>query len=121
MHGYFPARDTPSVVRRINQCRSDILLVAMGNPIQELWLDRHLRNTRALLGIGVGAYLDFVAGRVARAPGWMRRARLEWCFRLAQEPRRLAYRYLVGNPLFLHRVVREHLSAARVFPESQAS
>jgi exopolysaccharide biosynthesis WecB/TagA/CpsF family protein len=121
MHGYFPARDTPSVVRRINECRPDILLVAMGNPIQELWLDRHLRSTHARLGIGVGAYFDFVAERVARAPAWVRRARLEWCFRLTQEPRRLAHRYLVGNPLFLHRVLREHLSAARGIPESQAS
>jgi exopolysaccharide biosynthesis WecB/TagA/CpsF family protein len=121
MHGYFPARDTPSVIRRINASGADVLLVAMGNPIQELWLDRHLRSTHAMLGIGVGAYFDFVAERVARAPLWVRRARLEWCFRLAQEPRRLAHRYLVGNPLFLHRVLREHLSLARRVPESQAS
>jgi N-acetylglucosaminyldiphosphoundecaprenol N-acetyl-beta-D-mannosaminyltransferase len=121
MHGYFPARDTPSVVRRINECNPDILLVAMGNPMQELWLDRHLRSTHARLGIGVGAYFDFVVERVARAPAWVRQARLEWCFRLIQEPRRLAHRYLVGNPLFLHRVLREHLSADRGIPESQAS
>jgi N-acetylglucosaminyldiphosphoundecaprenol N-acetyl-beta-D-mannosaminyltransferase len=121
MHGYFPANATASVIRAIRDCRTDVLLVAMGNPLQEMWLDRYLKETEAALGIGVGAFLDFVAERVSRAPAWMRRARLEWCFRLAQEPRRLAHRYLVGNPRFVHRVVREHIAAGRALRESRAS
>lgn len=50
-----------------------------------------------------GAILDFLGGKVTRAPRWMRRAGLEWAYRLAREPRRLWQRYLRGNPLFLRR------------------
>jgi exopolysaccharide biosynthesis WecB/TagA/CpsF family protein len=115
-HGYFPAHQAFAVARDIRRSATDVLLVAMGNPAQEQWLDRYLLETGARLGIGVGAYFDFVAGRVPRAPSWMRRARLEWVYRLVQEPRRLAYRYLAGNPMFVRRVVQEHLAATRQAP-----
>ena len=59
------------------------------------------------LPIAVGALLDFLSGAVPRAPLWMRRLRLEWVFRLLIEPRRLWRRYVVGNPLFLARVLRQ--------------
>ena len=54
---------------------------------------------------GVGALLDFTAGRSRRAPEWIRNIRLEWLFRLAQEPRRLWRRYLLGNFIFLKNVL----------------
>ena len=56
--------------------------------------------------LGVGASLDFVAGRVRRAPRWISRAGMEWLFRLALEPRRLARRYLVNDPVFLSILLR---------------
>jgi len=121
MHGYFPPHTTPSVIRQIRESNADVLLVAMGNPLQELWLDRYLVGTQARLGVGVGAFLDFVAGRVARAPRWVRQVRLEWGFRLLQEPRRLAHRYLVGNPRFIQRVLQEHFAQAGTLPESLES
>ncbi len=83
----------------------DVILVAMGNPKQELWISEHVTEDHGVLAIGVGALFDFLAGEVERAPGLVRRLRLEWAWRLAQEPRRLFRRYIIGNPLFLLRVL----------------
>jgi exopolysaccharide biosynthesis WecB/TagA/CpsF family protein len=100
------------VVKEINAVRADVVIVALGQPEQELWLDEHLAATGCHLGLGVGAFLDFVSGRVARAPQWMNRMGVEWLFRLVQEPGRLWRRYVVGNPVFLWRAWR--LRAARL-------
>jgi exopolysaccharide biosynthesis WecB/TagA/CpsF family protein len=83
----------------------DVILVAMGNPRQELWIDANLTGAHGALAIGVGALFDFLAGEVSRAPAFVRRLRLEWLHRLAMEPRRLFRRYVLGNPLFLARVL----------------
>jgi hypothetical protein len=86
----------------------------MGNPKQELFIQKHLGGTGCILGIGVGALFDFLAGNVPRARPWIQRLRLEWLYRLTQEPSRLARRYLVGIPLFLTRVARQFWSGARL-------
>jgi exopolysaccharide biosynthesis WecB/TagA/CpsF family protein len=104
--GYFAEDETPRVVAEVRDSGAAVLMVALGNPRQERWLDRHLAATGARLGLGVGGFFDFAAARVPRAPAWMRRLGVEWVFRLAQEPRRLWRRYLLGNPLFLARVLR---------------
>lgn len=105
--GFFAASESATVAGEIRETGCDLVLVGMGNPRQELWLVDWLDATGARLGVGVGAFLDFKAGTVRRAPAWMNRAGLEWLFRLAQEPRRLAARYLVGMPVFLARVLRD--------------
>ncbi|RWP86360.1 MAG: glycosyltransferase [Mesorhizobium sp.] len=110
--GYFPASQEQEIVDRIAAFRPDVLLVAMGVPRQELWIERHIDARHCTLPIAVGALLDFLSGAVPRAPLWMRRLRLEWLFRLAVEPSRLWRRYVVGNPLFLLRVVRQKFSLA---------
>ncbi|EHK54515.1 WecB/TagA/CpsF family glycosyltransferase [Allomesorhizobium alhagi] len=107
--GYFSPQEEPGVVETIRALRPDILLVAMGVPRQELWIARNLTEKHCTLPIAVGALLDFLSGAVPRAPGWMRRMRLEWLFRLIVEPGRLWRRYIVGNPLFLARVLRQKL------------
>jgi exopolysaccharide biosynthesis WecB/TagA/CpsF family protein len=94
------------IVAGIRFARADLVIVALGQPQQELWLDRNLSATGCHLGVGVGAFLDFVSGRVVRAPRWMNRLGIEWLFRLVQEPGRLWRRYIVGNPLFLWRAWR---------------
>ena len=99
---------------KILASRADVLLVAMGNPRQEFWLADHLPSTGCRLGIGVGGLFDFLSGDVARAPVWVRAARLEWCYRLMREPRRLWRRYILGNPIFLMRVLGQWWSGARV-------
>jgi exopolysaccharide biosynthesis WecB/TagA/CpsF family protein len=110
--GYFPAELNHSVVEEVRATRPTLLLVAFGNPAQEHWLDEYLAATGARVGIGVGAFLDFVAGTARRAPRWMRTVRMEWAYRLSQEPRRLWRRYVVGNPAFLARIVLERLDCA---------
>lgn len=108
--GYFSAAEEPEIIDRIARLRPDVLLVAMGVPRQELWIARNIDANHCTLPIAVGALLDFLSGAVPRAPPWMRRLRLEWVFRLMVEPGRLWRRYVVGNPLFLWRVVRQKLS-----------
>ncbi|RJT35092.1 glycosyltransferase [Mesorhizobium waimense] len=110
--GYFSAAEEPAIIDAIAKLRPDVLLVAMGVPRQELWIARHIDHRHCTLPIAVGALLDFLSGTVPRAPLWMRRLRLEWLFRLWIEPGRLWRRYVVGNPLFLWRVVGQKLSGA---------
>lgn len=103
-HGYFD--DDAEVVETIRTSQADVLMVAMGNPLQERWLASHLAATGARLGIGVGAFFDFTTGTRRRAPAWMNDLGLEWLFRLGLEPVRMWRRYVVGNPLFLWRAWR---------------
>lgn len=109
--GFFGKDEQPKVLGRLAAVRPDILLVAMGVPRQEFWIDRYITERHCTLPIAVGALLDFLSGAVPRAPSWMRRLRLEWLFRLFVEPGRLWRRYVVGNPLFLARVLRQRLLA----------
>jgi N-acetylglucosaminyldiphosphoundecaprenol N-acetyl-beta-D-mannosaminyltransferase len=92
---------TRAALGRIERSRPDVVLVALGAPKQEVWIHRHTPELRPAVAIGVGAGLDFVAGRVKRAPRWVSRSGLEWLWRLAREPRRLWRRYLVRDPEFL--------------------
>lgn len=105
-HGFFADHEASAVARRVAQAQAEVLLVAMGNPRQELFVAEHGAATGAILLVSVGALLDFLSGRVERAPRWVRRLRLEWVYRLAIEPRRMWRRYLVGNVRFLVALAR---------------
>lgn len=92
---------------------ADIVWVGLGAPKQELWMADHAGRPGAPVMIGVGAAFDFLAGTKRQAPRWMQRNGLEWLFRLASEPRRLASRYLTTNSLFAiyfvqHWLARRH-------------
>lgn len=89
------------IVAQINQAAPDIVWVGLGTPKQDLWMAAHREQLTAPVLIGVGAAFDFHTGRIPQAPRWMQRVGLEWLFRLWQEPRRLWYRYLVYNSLFV--------------------
>jgi exopolysaccharide biosynthesis WecB/TagA/CpsF family protein len=119
-HGFFTDGETEAVVERVRASGASVLMVALGQPRQEQWLVRHLERTGVRVGLCVGGFLDFSAGAVRRAPAWMNRAGLEWTYRLAQEPRRLAHRYLIGNPVFLARVVRPGARNGRLAPGQAA-
>ena len=95
--GYHGARNKEEVIADINASGADIVLVALGVPAQELWLHRNAALLNADLTFGVGALFDFLAGNVRRAPALVRKAKCEWIWRLAMEPKRMANRYLVGN------------------------
>jgi N-acetylglucosaminyldiphosphoundecaprenol N-acetyl-beta-D-mannosaminyltransferase len=90
----------PEVIARIREAGPHLLLVALGAPKQELFVDRYRDELGPVVSLGIGASLDFVAGRVRRAPAWVSQAGFEWLYRLAQDPRRLAKRYLVDDPRF---------------------
>jgi exopolysaccharide biosynthesis WecB/TagA/CpsF family protein len=111
--GFFSAAEEPQILQRIRDLRPDILLVAMGVPRQELWIARNIDERHCTLPIAVGALFDFMSGAVPRAPAFVRTVRLEWVFRLLIEPMRLWRRYILGNPLFLARVLRQKLGMER--------
>lgn len=109
-HGYSSEEDTPALINEIRESKADVLVVAMGVPLQDVWIAKHQRATGAPLALGVGGLFDFLSGRIPRAPIWLRELGLEWCWRLLQEPRRMWQRYLVGNFTFITRVMRQKLS-----------
>jgi N-acetylglucosaminyldiphosphoundecaprenol N-acetyl-beta-D-mannosaminyltransferase len=85
--------DHAGICQRIRESNADMLFVSFGCPKQEKWLAMNFRDAGVPVAIGVGATIDFLAGVVKRAPVWMRKTGLEWFFRVAQEPKRLAHRY----------------------------
>lgn len=112
--GFFSSdEEREETADNIRATHADCVLVGMGNPQQELWISEHGERTGAKLLFGVGALLDFQAGHVRRAPQWVRKMRFEWVYRLVQEPRRLANRYIVGNTMFLFGVMVDALRGAR--------
>ncbi len=94
------AEEDAAVTREIAESGTRILFVGLSTPKQEHWMAAHRGRLPAVM-LGVGAAFDFLAGVKPQAPVWMRRAGLEWLFRLISEPRRLAPRYLRHNPRFL--------------------
>lgn len=108
--GYFGAAGNDRVLAELAGYQPDLTLVAMGSPLQEIWIDENITVAHGRLVIGVGALFDFISGHVSRAPGWLREFRLEWLYRLLLEPGRLWRRYILGNPLFLYRVYRYRLT-----------
>lgn len=105
------AGQVDEVVQRVKDARPDLVLVALGAPKQEIWSHTHFDTLKPAVMIGVGASLDFVAGIQKRAPRWMSSAGLEWMYRLAQEPRRLAGRYLLRDPEFCLILLRQLLGS----------
>ena len=104
-----------NVVQRLNDARPDIVWVGLSTPKQERWMFAHTGRLQAPVLIGVGAAFDFHAGLKRQAPHWIQRSGFEWMFRMLSEPRRLGPRYLVNNPAFMWRIVREWSRA----PESR--
>jgi N-acetylglucosaminyldiphosphoundecaprenol N-acetyl-beta-D-mannosaminyltransferase len=107
--GYF-SDDGAAVTDRIRAASPDLLLLGLSVPLQEKWAISRLDRLGVRAVWCVGAMFEYHAGHRARAPVWVRKAGLEWLFRLALEPRRLWRRYIVGNVVFIWRVVRAALS-----------
>lgn len=111
--GYFSEEQSDQVVDEINRSNADILLVGLGAPRQERWLSKHADNLKPGVGIGVGGLFDYYSGEVVRAPIWMRELGLEWVWRMLQQPGDKWRRYVLGNPIFLARVLRQRLSLGK--------
>ena len=102
--GFFQEKSETELFAELRALQPDIILVAMGVPKQEMWINEHLQDLPGCVAIGVGGLLDFVSERIPRAPRWMRKCNIEWCYRLYNEPIRLFKRYIIGNPVFIMRV-----------------
>ncbi|MGH2514895.1 MAG: WecB/TagA/CpsF family glycosyltransferase [Ktedonobacterales bacterium] len=108
-HGFFAPEESAEIVARINAAQPDILLVALGVPMQEIWITEHFDDLNVPVCLAVGALFDFLSNTVRRAPKLFRRLGIEWIYRLIREPRRLWRRYLLGNVSFLSRVFAARL------------
>ncbi|MBU8541452.1 WecB/TagA/CpsF family glycosyltransferase [Falsiroseomonas tokyonensis] len=98
-----------AVIAQINASGAQIVWVGLSTPKQERWMASHVDRLNASVLVGVGAAFDFAAGEKQQAPRWMQRNGLEWAFRLASEPRRLAGRYFRNNPAFMLRALAQLL------------
>jgi len=112
--------DEERIIAEINERRPDILWLGLGAPAEQHFA---VRNRDRLKGVGLiktsGGLFDFVSGKNARAPAWMQRAGLEWVYRIYQEPRRLAGRYLLTNPhAILLLLTRTERGEAAALPRS---
>lgn len=106
-HGYL-GDDAQSrrVVELINEAKPHVLLVGMGNPLQEKWIHRYQHELKVPVCIAVGGLFSYWAGTLHRTPAWLRQRGWEWLGILLQQPNK-AKRYLLGNPIFLWRIFRE--------------
>jgi N-acetylglucosaminyldiphosphoundecaprenol N-acetyl-beta-D-mannosaminyltransferase len=111
--GHYPETAAASRVAAINASGAAILLVGMGSPRQERFIDEHWERLRVGVAVGVGGSFDVIAGVRMRAPRWVGRLGLEWLVRLAQEPRRLLPRYVSANSRFCVLIAFELARSAR--------
>lgn len=98
--GYFEASEEADVVNTIRESGAKLLFIGISSPKKEVFLRTHWANLGVNIGMGVGGSFDVISGQLPRAPRWMQRCGLEWCFRLALEPRRLGWRYVRTNSAF---------------------
>lgn len=103
------AQESCALAEEIRTAGVDMLVVCLGKPRQELWIDHYATRTGARVLLAFGAVIDFLAGHVERAPRWASANGLEWAWRLAHEPRRLFRRYLIEGPS-AYRAVRRSRS-----------
>jgi N-acetylglucosaminyldiphosphoundecaprenol N-acetyl-beta-D-mannosaminyltransferase len=104
--GYFSSDEESAIVSEIANAGADLLFLALPSPQKEYFVLRHRDQLGVAFVVGVGGMFDILGGRIKRAPVWIQRAGFEWAFRVAQEPRRLARRYFVGNTRFLLLIAR---------------
>lgn len=108
-HGFANAEHYLELAR---QYQPQLIVLGMGMPKQEAIAAQLAAAAGPCLIICGGAILDFLGGKVTRAPHWVRRLKGEWAYRLLREPRRLFKRYVIGNPLFMLRALRYRKAAA---------
>lgn len=121
-HGYIgSSKEEDRLIQSINESGARIVLVGLGVPRQELWIAHNVHRLEAPVVIGVGGLFDYYSGRIPRAPLVLRKLGVEWAWRLAMEPGRLARRYLVGNIEFLLRLAWRWLRYPHQFDQRRAA
>lgn len=111
--GYFTKDEEETIINGINATSPDILLVALGSPLQEMIIDRWAARLNVKVCFAVGGLFDFLSGTIPRAPRWMRRLGIEWLFRLVQDPKSKWERTFIEMPIFVGMLLR-----ARIFREN---
>jgi N-acetylglucosaminyldiphosphoundecaprenol N-acetyl-beta-D-mannosaminyltransferase len=106
-NGFFTSDEEDDIIQKINNSNADMLIVGMGVPYQEKWVDSVKSKFDSVkLVVAGGAVIDFMSGSFKRAPKWMQKLGIEWIYRLLQEPGRLMKRYMLGNFTYLWHVLR---------------
>jgi N-acetylglucosaminyldiphosphoundecaprenol N-acetyl-beta-D-mannosaminyltransferase len=118
-HGYFNKEpgnsENDAVLSEINQANPTLLLVGFGMPIQEKWLVDNWRKLNVPIALTVGALFDTLSGEIPRAPKFLTDHGFEWLTRLIIEPHRLWRRYLIGNPIFMWRILKQKLGILKPY------
>lgn len=106
-NGYFKEPDWPDISRELKEVQPDFVFVGITSPLKE-YLVEYLQSVgHRCVFMGVGGSFDVISGNISRAPKWMQKLNMEWCYRMLQEPRRLFKRYFVGNWKFIAAIYRE--------------
>ena len=108
-NGYYSAEEESGIAEIIRDSKADMLFVGFSSPMKEKFLKRWMGTMKVPFCMGVGGSFDIIAGRTKRAPAWMQKNGLEWCYRIYQEPRRMWKRYAKTNPVFVWMVFKEYI------------
>jgi N-acetylglucosaminyldiphosphoundecaprenol N-acetyl-beta-D-mannosaminyltransferase len=108
-NGYYSEDEEPGIAEMIRDSKADMLFVGFSSPMKEKFLNRWMNVMQVPFCMGVGGSFDIIAGRTKRAPLWMQKSGLEWCYRIYQEPRRMWKRYAKTNPVFVWMVLKEYI------------
>jgi N-acetylglucosaminyldiphosphoundecaprenol N-acetyl-beta-D-mannosaminyltransferase len=114
-HGYFKKEATNQIIKSINAAMPHVLVVGLGAPYQEKWIEENSRELDVPVLWGVGGLFDFISGRTWRGPQWLLDHGFEWLCRLIAEPRRLWRRYIIGNAKFVLCLLWYRFIAHRIF------
>jgi N-acetylglucosaminyldiphosphoundecaprenol N-acetyl-beta-D-mannosaminyltransferase len=112
-NGYYSEDEEQKIAETIRDSSADMLFVGFSSPMKEKFLNRWMTFMKVPFCMGVGGSFDIIAGKTKRAPKWMQKSGLEWCYRIYQEPRRMWKRYAKTNPIFMWMVVKEWIRRKR--------
>jgi N-acetylglucosaminyldiphosphoundecaprenol N-acetyl-beta-D-mannosaminyltransferase len=107
-NGYYAEEEELDIAEMVRKSNADMLFVGFSSPKKEKFLNRWMPMMQVPFCMGVGGSFDIISGRTKRAPAWMQKSGLEWCYRIYQEPRRMWKRYAKTNPVFVWMVVKEY-------------
>jgi exopolysaccharide biosynthesis WecB/TagA/CpsF family protein len=119
-NGYFDQNENTHIIRQINQLSPNIVFVGLGAPLENIWIVSNATRIKPCVLITMGGYFDHVLRRIDCYPKWVSYLKVNWLYRLCSEPKRLWRRYLVGNPLFLLRILKHHLFNSTNSPQENA-
>jgi N-acetylglucosaminyldiphosphoundecaprenol N-acetyl-beta-D-mannosaminyltransferase len=107
------AEEEQELFAKVAECKPDVIWVGLSTPKQERFMAQYIDRLDTKLMVGVGAAFDLHTGRMIDAPDWVKAIGMQWFHRMLQEPRRLAKRYLINNPIFIYRIMMQFTGIRR--------